>query len=124
MPKRKDKGAEVTGAKKSRQMAPTPPGSAKPAAPAKPEKPDKGKRKRDKGDKHVKVVRDSFTMPETDYAMIDELKARCIRLGVPMKKSELLRAGLSALVQMDDSVLREKLDGLERVKTGRPKQGK
>ena len=39
-----------------------------------------------------KLVRDSFTIPKTEYAAIDELKTRAIGLGTSVKKSELLRA--------------------------------
>jgi hypothetical protein len=66
------------------------------------------------------VVRDSFTMPLADYARIGELKARCIRLGVAIKKSELLRAGLVALEGLPDKTLSEVVGSVERIKTGRP----
>ena len=45
-----------------------------------------------------KLVRDSFTIPKNEYAAIDALKARAIALGTSVKKSELLRAGLMALL--------------------------
>ena len=67
-----------------------------------------------------KVVRDSFTMPIGDYERIAELKERCIRLGLAMKKSELLRAGLAALDQLPDHALKSVASGVESVKTGRP----
>jgi hypothetical protein len=68
----------------------------------------------------VRVVRDSFTMPIEDYQRIGVLKERCIRLGVAMKKSELLRAGLAALDRLPDDSLGELIAQVERVKTGRP----
>jgi hypothetical protein len=67
-----------------------------------------------------KVVRDSFTMPIADYARIGALKERCIGLGVAMKKSELLRAGLAVLDRLPDERLAEVIARVERVKTGRP----
>jgi hypothetical protein len=67
-----------------------------------------------------KVVRDSFTMPLADYALIAALKQRCIGLGIAMKKSELLRAGLAALDQLPDESLTQVVAAVERVKTGRP----
>lgn len=70
----------------------------------------------------TKVIRDSFTMPESDYAKIKALKSRYLQSGVNVKKGELLRAGLHALEQMDEQALLEILDNVERVKTGRPKQ--
>jgi hypothetical protein len=74
-----------------------------------------------------KVIRDSFTMPAADYELIGVLKQRCIGLGIAMKKSELLRAGLTALQSLPDEGLAQIVTGVESVKTGRPpgkKKGK
>ena len=68
-----------------------------------------------------KLVRDSFTMPRDEYAAIDALKARALRLGRQAKKSELLRAGLSALVGMTDRSFAKALQDVPTLKTGRPK---
>jgi len=70
--------------------------------------------------KKEKVVRDSFTMPKSDYEMIAELKKRCIAAGVPVKKSELLRAGLQMLAFAPEKRLIAAVTALEQVKTGRP----
>jgi len=70
--------------------------------------------------KKAKVVRDSFTMPETDYAKIAELKKKGLEAGVSIKKSELLRAGLHALEALPIAQLKALLESLEDVKTGRP----
>jgi hypothetical protein len=67
------------------------------------------------------VVRDSFTMPVFDYELIGALKSKCIRLGLAVKKSELLRAGLHALTQITDDNLVRVVAAVESVKTGRPK---
>ena len=67
-----------------------------------------------------KVIRDSFTMPHADYELIGALKQRCLGLGVAMKKSELLRAGLVVLRQLPDERLLEVVAAVESVKTGRP----
>jgi hypothetical protein len=66
------------------------------------------------------VIRDSFTMPAADYALIALLKKRCIGLGVAIKKSELLRAGLAALERLPDESLAQVVAAVESVKTGRP----
>lgn len=71
-------------------------------------------------EKKVKLVRDSFTMPKSEYAAIDVLKARAARLGRPSKKSEMLRAGVMALSAMPDAQLLGLLAGLPAIKTGRP----
>lgn len=68
----------------------------------------------------AKMIRDSFTFPESDYALIAQLKQRAIGLGQEIKKSELLRAGLVALSAMPDQDLLVSLGQVERVKMGRP----
>ena len=70
--------------------------------------------------KKDKVVRDSFTMPKSDYEKIAELKKRCTAAGVPVKKSELLRAGLHMLAFAPEKRLIAAVEALEQVKTGRP----
>ena len=67
-----------------------------------------------------RVIRDSFTMPVADYELIGTLKRRCIGLGIALKKSELLRAGLATLNRLPDERLAEVAAAVESVKTGRP----
>jgi len=67
-----------------------------------------------------KVVRDSFTMPVADHELIGILKTRCLGLGIAIKKSELLRAGLAALERLPDESLAQVAAAVESVKTGRP----
>ena len=68
----------------------------------------------------VKLVRDSYAMPESEYAQIGALKKRLAALGNEVKKSELLRGGIVALVTLDDAALKEMMARVERIKTGRP----
>jgi len=70
----------------------------------------------------VKLVRDSFAMPAFDHGQIAVLKKRALAFQRPAKKSELLRAGLHALVALDDKALQAALNALAAVKTGRPKK--
>lgn len=72
--------------------------------------------------KKPKLVRDSFTIPKAEYAVIDELKLRAAKLARPVKKSELLRAGIKALTGMSDSALLSALQAVPSIKTGRPKK--
>ena len=67
-----------------------------------------------------KMVRDSFTMPDADYALISVLKARTLASGTSVKKSELLRAGLVALAAMPPANLIGLVSAMPAVKTGRP----
>ena len=73
-----------------------------------------------KNAKAGKVIRDSFTMPLADYELIGVLKQRCIAVGVAIKKSELLRAGLATLEQLPLESLARVVAAVETVKTGRP----
>lgn len=70
----------------------------------------------------AKVVRDSFTMPQNDFEKIAELKQLCLKNGLRVKKSELLRAGLHELAKLKLVQLKQTLAGLEEIKTGRPKK--
>lgn len=67
-------------------------------------------------------VRDSFTFPESDYALFALLKKRALSGGCEIKKSELIRAGLILLNALSDTALIDALNQIERVKTGRPKK--
>jgi hypothetical protein len=75
-----------------------------------------------RGNAKVKPVRDSFTMPPDDHALIGQIKQRALKLQHPAKKSEVLRAGLKALAAMDDRTLQAVLEAVPPLKTGRPKQ--
>jgi hypothetical protein len=85
-----------------------PPGSA---MPAKQPKSNGGKQKK------LKLVSNRCKMPDTEYAQLTALKKRLIVLGIGMKKSELLRAGLKLLVNMDDGQLKKAVAKVELAKT-------
>ena len=70
-----------------------------------------------------KLVRDSFTMPRAEFAVIHELKERALGFKRATKKSELLRAGLQVLAALDDTTLKTVLDLLPALKAGRPRKG-
>lgn len=69
----------------------------------------------------VKLVRDSFTIPAGEYAVIAALKQRALLAAHPVKKSELLRAGIQLLAGLNDKALMEVLKAVPIIKTGRPK---
>ena len=71
-------------------------------------------------EKKVKVVRDSFTLPKTELLQITEMKKRAMALGVEVKKSELIRAGLQALAGMADTAFKKAMANVPTIKTGRP----
>ena len=93
--------------------------TAKTTAKKVPAKPGKVHKKKTP-EKKEKVVRDSFTMPQSDYALIAELKETAIKSGLHVKKSELLRAGLRLLAKSNAAQLKRAVAALEKIKTGRP----
>jgi hypothetical protein len=98
------------------------PAAAKPAAARKTPVPAKkaDTTKKAVKPKKVKLVRDSFTMPENEYALIAELKKRCLAKGVPAKKSEILRAAVAGLAKLSDASVVATIRRLPVIKTGRP----
>jgi hypothetical protein len=98
--------APAKTAKPSKPAAKPVAAEPKAAAPAKPHK--------------QKLVRDSFTIPRDEYAELANLKQRAAKLGRLCKKSEVLRAGLKALVAMSDANLLTALQAVPSLKTGRP----
>lgn len=86
---------------------------------AKPAAPEKAAKKPAK----LRLVRDSFTMPEADFALIAALKSKALGAQRETKKSEVLRAGLRALAALDTPALIASLGQLEPVKIGRPRKG-
>jgi hypothetical protein len=90
------------------QAAPVKPVTALPAEPDKMRK--------------AKLVRDSFTMPEQEYAVLGQVKKACIKAGFEIKKSELLRIGVALISQLDTATLQEVLASLPQLKTGRPRK--
>lgn len=71
-------------------------------------------------EKKPKLVRDSFTMPKLEFVVIDTLKLRAAKLAVPVKKTELIRAGIKALTAMSDDDFIAAIRAVPNLKTGRP----
>ena len=69
-----------------------------------------------------KLVRDSFTIPKHEYLVLAGLKERAAQLRRPVKKSELLRAGIAALEAMGDRSFLAALARVPSLKTGRPRE--
>ena len=109
-------GTRPTAAKKAPSKVAAKP-SSKPAVKAA----DKHKAEKQK---KVKLVRDSFTMPESEYALLAQLKKACLSAGFDIKKSELLRIGIAQLAGMDAKKLNAAQAALMPVKAGRPKKHK
>lgn len=74
--------------------------------------------------KKAKLVRDSFTMPETEYQVLNDVKKAFLKSGVSVKKSELLRAGVALIKAMKLDQLNAVISALPPLKAGRPKKDK
>lgn len=72
--------------------------------------------------KKIKLVRDSFSMPEDEYELFGALKKRCIAGGIAAKKSEVLRAALITFSAQSDASIVSIVKSLPPIKTGRPPQ--
>jgi hypothetical protein len=70
----------------------------------------------------LKVVRDGYSMPKNEYDALKLLKAQCLKHGASVKKSELLRTGLRAMVALSPAALIAAVQALPEVKTGRKKK--
>lgn len=74
--------------------------------------------------KKPKLVRDSFTMPAQEYAVLGQVKKTCHAGGMAIKKSELLRIGIAQLAAMDMKKLKAAQAALTPLRAGRPKKHK
>lgn len=117
-PRAKAPAARPQPAKRAPSAAAKP---AKPAKAAKPAKTTKPAAAAPSPAKAPKLVRDSFTIPKNEYALLADLKQRAARLERPAKKSEILRAGIAVLSAMADASFLSTLNAVPSLKTGRPK---
>jgi hypothetical protein len=101
-------------AKAAARAVAKPPARARARRAAEPARPDTASQAR------PVLVRDSFTMPEQEYATLGAVKQACLKAGFEVKKSELLRIGVALLGQLDIAGLRAVLASLPQLKTGRP----
>ena len=93
---------------------------AKPAPAAAEKARPKANRKAEAGKRGDKVMRDGYTIPKAEHAVLQALKDRAVRLGRPAKKSEVLRAGVMALAAMTDAGFKAAIARVPPLKTGRP----
>lgn len=97
---------------------------AKPAAPVKP-KPKAAPKPALPGKsapaKKPKLVRDSFTLPEADHALIKQCKKAAITQGRETKKSEVVRAAMQVFHALPLQAQLAAYNKLSVVAVGRPK---
>ena len=63
----------------------------------------------------VKVVCD-FSIPLVEYQKIAEIKEACLKAGLHAKKSEVIRAGLKILGEMNGEQIKRVIVGMEKTK--------
>jgi len=74
--------------------------------------------------KEGRVVRDSFSFPESDHHLFLDIKKKAMRAGIEVNKSEIVRAGLNLLKSLPPSELKRALALIEKIKTGRPAENR
>jgi len=95
--------------------APAPkPAALRPALATAKEAPKSAPKSAKAAPKPAKLRRDSFRMPEEGFEQLKRLKRRARVLDRPARKSELLRAGLSALERMSDEAFAFALEVVPR----------
>ncbi len=75
-----------------------------------------------KAPKRERLIRDTFTLPESDYLLLSECKKRGLSLQLELRKSEIIRAGLKLLSKQDETNFMKAVTNVEKIKTGRPKE--
>jgi hypothetical protein len=100
------------------KRSPAPP-AAKPAEEASRPKSDKPKTvpktKPEKMPKE-KVIRDTFSLPFSDYQLIGKIVQRTAKIGMPVNKSEAIRLGLKAVEAMKEAELEALLQKLVKLR--------
>jgi hypothetical protein len=89
-------------------------------APAKSTKSTKG----NKATKTVKtkLVRDSFAIPEKEYAALVAVKKTCLKAGLEIKKTELIRIGIALVNNLTTAKIKTAQAKLTQISAGRPKK--
>lgn len=68
-----------------------------------------------------KVIRDTFTLAEKEYLLIDKCKKKILENKLSATKSEVLRMALVSLDKSSNSELLSCYNSIAKVKQGRPK---
>ena len=76
--------------------------------------------KKSKKEPKVKKVHDTFSMPQTEHQKIAEIKEKCLEAGLQVKKNQVLRAGLKALLEMNEAQLKRAITQLKKTRAGHP----
>lgn len=61
----------------------------------------------------------TFTMPDSDFALIGEVKKRCRKLDLELNDSEVVRVGIAALLRLSEKDFIKAVNALVRLKRGK-----
>lgn len=65
------------------------------------------------------IVRETFSLPPADSAEIEAVRRRGAVTGVMLNRSEVIRAGIAALMTIDDETFNRVVSGVPKLKSGR-----
>ena len=71
-------------------------------------------------EKKPKLVRDKFSIPESEFSVLKDLKQRAEKLSSKTKKNELIRAGIKSMAKMSDADFLAALETVQTIKKVRP----
>ena len=70
----------------------------------------------------TKLVRDSFAIPEKEYAALVAVKKACLKAGLEIKKTELIRIGIALVNTLTTAKIKTAQAKLTQITAGRPKK--
>jgi hypothetical protein len=70
----------------------------------------------------TKLVRDSFAIPEKEYAALVAVKKACLKAGLEIKKTELIRIGIALVNTLTTAKIKTAQARLTQISAGRPKK--
>ncbi len=70
--------------------------------------------------KTLRVVRKTFSIPENEVGLINEIKDKALDWKLVLAESEVVRLGFMALLQLSSDELKNLATSLEKMPMGRP----
>jgi hypothetical protein len=70
----------------------------------------------------TKLIRDSFAIPEKEYAALVAVKKTCLKAGLEIKKTELIRIGIALVNDLTTAKIKTAQARLTQISAGRPKK--
>ena len=70
----------------------------------------------------TKLIRDSFAIPEKEYAALVAVKKACLKAGLEIKKTELIRIGIALVNTLTTAKIKTAQAKLTQISAGRPKK--